>query len=131
MELYDSQKFFFSNIQGRTFILEKGFDPSASDCEEVWDLVRFDQWMNLAMVPITPIIIPVVLDFYSNLKFYKKNKLYVRHKKVNMSPKAISEYYGIPYYENDDLFAVNLDKFENVDMDIVLAFCNRGEGEWK
>ncbi|KAH1039005.1 hypothetical protein J1N35_040748, partial [Gossypium stocksii] len=65
---------FFSNIQGRTFILERGFNPLVPDYEEVLDLVCFHRWMNLAMVPTIPAVILVVLEFYSNLKFSEKNK---------------------------------------------------------
>lgn len=38
-------KAFFLSIQGCSFILERGFDPSASHCEEVWNLFMVE-WLG-------------------------------------------------------------------------------------
>ncbi|KAH1122216.1 hypothetical protein J1N35_005376 [Gossypium stocksii] len=110
---------FFLSIQGHTFILERGFDPSTSYCKKVWDLVCFHRWMNFALVPTTPIVIPVILEFYSNLNFFEKHKVFVRNKKVDISSHVVSDYYGVPYYESDELSTLDLDKFNNINIDTI------------
>ncbi|KAK5845893.1 hypothetical protein PVK06_002135 [Gossypium arboreum] len=115
---------FFLSIQGRTFILERGFDPSTSYHEEVRDLVRYHRWMNFST---TPNVISVILEFHSSLKFSKKHKVFVWNKKVDISSHAISDYYGVPHYESDEFSTLDLEKFNNVNMDAILAYLSEGQ----
>ncbi|KAH1097492.1 hypothetical protein J1N35_014413 [Gossypium stocksii] len=85
--------------------------------------------MNFVVVPTTLAVIPAALEFYSNLRFSKKNKVYDRHKKINISSKAISDYYGVHHYESDNLSTMDLNNLKNVDMNAVLAFFNLEERE--
>ncbi|KAH1122410.1 hypothetical protein J1N35_005570 [Gossypium stocksii] len=114
---------------GHPFILKRGFDPSPLHCKEVWNIFRFHRWMNFAFVSTTPSVIPVVLKFYSNLKISNKNKVYVRHKVVNISLHAIINYYGVPHYERDEFSDMDFDKFNNVDMDAILAYLTEGSSD--
>ncbi|MBA0765398.1 hypothetical protein Gotri_014603 [Gossypium trilobum] len=35
---------YFNEIQGKTFIQERVFDPSMVLCKEIWPLVRYHRW---------------------------------------------------------------------------------------
>ncbi|MBA0738463.1 hypothetical protein Gogos_011812 [Gossypium gossypioides] len=87
---------YFLSIQGKTFILEHGFDPAGSLCNDIWDLVRY----------------------YGGLK-------------IVISPSVISEYYGVPQYQEDDIEQMDLKFYKNVVMDAILAYLTDGRGEWK
>ncbi|PPR87896.1 hypothetical protein GOBAR_AA32796 [Gossypium barbadense] len=56
---------------------------------------------------------------------------YVRHMKVDISPQAISDYYGLSYYVSDEFSSLDLERFTNVDMDGILALSIASRGEWK
>ncbi|KAH1097552.1 hypothetical protein J1N35_014473 [Gossypium stocksii] len=61
---------YFMSIQGQMFILEHGFNPTTSLCNEIWDLVYYHGWFNFCLVPKPTVVILVVLEFYENLKVY-------------------------------------------------------------
>lgn len=78
-----------------------------------------------------PIVVLVVLEFYSNLKITTRNRVYVKHANVEISPTAICEYYGVSFYDEDELSSINLNCFTNLDMDAILNYLTEGRGEWK
>lgn len=55
---------YFMSIQGQTFILEHGFDPTASLCNEIWDLVYYHRWFNFCIVPKSTVVIPTVHGWF-------------------------------------------------------------------
>lgn len=57
--------------------------------------------------------------------------MFVQNKKVDISPHTYNNYYGVPYYESEELSALDLEKINNVDMDVILAYLTKGWGEWK
>ncbi|MBA0709177.1 hypothetical protein Golax_024231, partial [Gossypium laxum] len=71
---------------------------------------------------VGPAVVPIVLEFYSNLKISKCDQVYVRNASMDFSPEAICEYYVIPCYEEDDLSSLNLTHFTNLDIDAILNY---------
>ncbi|MBA0736632.1 hypothetical protein Gogos_010163, partial [Gossypium gossypioides] len=76
-------------------------------------------------------VIPIVLEFYANLKVYNGNCEPVRGLEIDISPSTISEHYGILWYQQDDIEMMDLEFYKNVDMDTLLAYQKKGRGEWK
>lgn len=87
--------------------------------------------MNFTFVLITPSVVPVGLWFYSNLKFSKKINYMFKKKVINISSKVITNYYGVLHYERDQLSNIDLHKFNNIDMDAMLAYLTKRRGEWE
>ncbi|MBA0737075.1 hypothetical protein Gogos_010554, partial [Gossypium gossypioides] len=54
---------------------------------------------------------------------------------LDISLRAISDYYGVPHYERDELFDMELEKFNYVCMDAILAYltdyCGEFERRWR
>ncbi|TYH34066.1 hypothetical protein ES332_D13G103500v1 [Gossypium tomentosum] len=83
------------------------------------------------MLPKQPAIVLVVLEFYSNLKFFERNRVYVRQASIDISPEAICKDYGILCYEEDDMPSLYLNHFTNIDTDAILNYLKKGRGMWK
>ncbi|MBA0703074.1 hypothetical protein Goari_022291 [Gossypium aridum] len=49
--------------------------------------------------------------------------------KVDISLRAISDYFGVPHYERDELFDMELEKFHYLCMDAILAYLTNDCGE--
>lgn len=62
-------------ILGRMFIPDCGFDLASLFTNEIWDDVCFHKWDDFCIFPKQPVVVPVVLEFYSNLKFPKHNQV--------------------------------------------------------
>ncbi|MBA0763050.1 hypothetical protein Gotri_012574 [Gossypium trilobum] len=52
---------YFQSIQSRSFIYERGFDLATPDYHEIWNLVCQHQWNQFAILPTTPVVIPIFL----------------------------------------------------------------------
>ncbi|MBA0579266.1 hypothetical protein Gorai_021527 [Gossypium raimondii] len=100
------------------FILERGFDQAPSLGCEVWDLVQFHRWKNFYLLPKVPTVIPVVMEFYSNLKFGERDRVYVKNLEVDIFHTKICEYHGVPFYENDDIELLDLTHYRDVDIEL-------------
>ncbi|MFQ6626139.1 hypothetical protein Gotur_005231 [Gossypium turneri] len=72
-------------------------------------------------------VILIVLDFYANLKVYSGNCEPVRGLEIDISPSAISEHYGILWYEQDDIEIMDLEFYKNADIDTLLAYQKKAE----
>ncbi|KAH1040049.1 hypothetical protein J1N35_041792 [Gossypium stocksii] len=57
-----------------------------------------------------PILIPIVLEFYSNLEIARQAWVYAKHANVDICAFAICYYYGILFYEEDDLLSLDLNR---------------------
>ncbi|MBA0709591.1 hypothetical protein Golax_024618 [Gossypium laxum] len=56
---------------------------------------------------------------------------FISKEKVDISLRAISDYSGVPYYERDELFDMELEKFNYLCMDAILAYLTNDCGECK
>ncbi|MBA0630651.1 hypothetical protein Godav_002724, partial [Gossypium davidsonii] len=61
--------------------------------DEILDDVHFHPWDDFCLLPKQPTIIPVVLEFYSHLKFATNDRVYVKHKCIDVSPTTICKYW--------------------------------------
>lgn len=93
----EAKKIFLYN-QGQKFILELGFDPASSFCNDIWELVQYHKWYDFCRIPKKLAFIPILLEFYSNLKYMKSDRVIGRNKKVDTSPNAICKRYGVPMF---------------------------------
>ncbi|MBA0793071.1 hypothetical protein Gohar_017504 [Gossypium harknessii] len=81
----------------------KGIARDNKACVGEKPIVKSRSWDNICMLPKQPTIVPVILDFYSNLKNFEHNRVYVKYASVDISSLAIFKYYGVLRYEEDDL----------------------------
>ncbi|MBA0697846.1 hypothetical protein Goari_021369, partial [Gossypium aridum] len=66
------------------------------------DDVHFHRWDDFCLLPKQSTIIPVVLEFYSDLKFATHDRVYVKRKYIDVSLATIFEYCGIDSLKGDD-----------------------------
>ncbi|MBA0872932.1 hypothetical protein Goshw_023668 [Gossypium schwendimanii] len=78
------------------------------DKKENADDVHFHRWDDFCLLPKQPTIIPVVLEFYSNLKLATHDRVYVKRKCIDVSLATICEYCGMSSYEEEDLSPLDL-----------------------
>ncbi|MBA0670514.1 hypothetical protein Goklo_025194 [Gossypium klotzschianum] len=88
---------YFNELQGKTFIQERGFAPSMILCKEIWPLVRNTEGHMWDIVP-------------------------VRGKEVQVTPQIICDFYNAPYYEKDFIDETNLEYFWDISMDNIINF---------
>ncbi|MBA0586019.1 hypothetical protein Gorai_016774, partial [Gossypium raimondii] len=73
----------------------------------------------------------MVYEFYANLKFSKKGKVYVRGREVKISPFVISKYYRVPFLTNDEIELLETRNFKGVNIDSIMLYLTEGKGEWE
>ncbi|MBA0556093.1 hypothetical protein Golob_026226, partial [Gossypium lobatum] len=59
---------YFNEIQGRTFIQERVFDPSMVLCKEIWPLVRYHRWERFWTILKDSYVFPIVQEIYASLQ---------------------------------------------------------------
>ncbi|MBA0634776.1 hypothetical protein Godav_024402 [Gossypium davidsonii] len=59
---------YFNELQGKTFIQEKGFDPSTVLCKEIRPFVRYHKWEHFWTIPKNHAVVLVVQEFYASLR---------------------------------------------------------------
>ncbi|MBA0738485.1 hypothetical protein Gogos_011831 [Gossypium gossypioides] len=67
-EHQDVEKYFLE-IQGKAFIQERGFNPSSTLCNEIWELANCHRWFDLWLTPKELTVISVDQEFYTSLKY--------------------------------------------------------------
>ncbi|KAK5818897.1 hypothetical protein PVK06_023847 [Gossypium arboreum] len=115
----------YLSIQGLMIILERRLDPSTSYCNEVWDIVCHHEWFNFCIVLKMIVVIPIVLEFYANLKVYNRDNVLVRNSKFDIYPNAICEHYGVPWNKKDIINEIDLEFYKNVDIDAILNYLTK------
>ncbi|MBA0759660.1 hypothetical protein Gotri_022512 [Gossypium trilobum] len=96
---------YFSELQGKTFIQKRGFDPSMGLCKEIWHLVRYQWWERFWTIPKDKDVFPFVQEFYASLRDLESRNteghmgdiVPVRGKEVRVTPRIIGDYYNVPY----------------------------------
>ncbi|MBA0640311.1 hypothetical protein Goklo_023263 [Gossypium klotzschianum] len=64
----------------------------------------------------------MALEFYSNLKFSERDRVYVKNREVDIFHTEICEYYGVPFCENDDIELLDLTHYRDVDMYVIMNY---------
>ncbi|KAH1113990.1 hypothetical protein J1N35_007368, partial [Gossypium stocksii] len=113
----DIEKYFIE-LQGKTFIQDKVFDPS---------------------MILYSVVVLVVHEFYATLRDQESGNteghiwdiVPVQGKEVHLTPRIIYDFYNAPYYENNFINETDLKYFRDIDMDNIINFLNEGKGEWK
>ncbi|MBA0787303.1 hypothetical protein Gotri_024881 [Gossypium trilobum] len=125
---------YFLELQGKTFIQERGFEPSMILCKETWVLVRYHRWERFCITLKKPTIISVVQEFYASFRYQESRRscdaiwetIMVMGKKMHVTPREICEFYNVPYYETDFLNNTNLTNFKDIDMDNIANYLTEG-----
>lgn len=143
---FDSTRFYcqevkkyFLDLQGKTFIQEQGFDTSFNLCNDIYDIIYTNQWMDLCLTPKESAINSVVYKFYESLKYWENNKVpnvYYRHvivreKEVLVTPEDIYQFYNAPYYLPDALVELDIYYFFEIDKDSIVNYLTERSGIWK
>ncbi|KAH1056638.1 hypothetical protein J1N35_034703 [Gossypium stocksii] len=66
---------YFLDLQGKTFIQERGFDPSFNLWNDICDIIYANQWMDFYLTPKELTIDSMVYEFYESLKYRENNKV--------------------------------------------------------
>ncbi|KAK5771871.1 hypothetical protein PVK06_048125 [Gossypium arboreum] len=91
---------YFTELQGKTFIQERGFDLLIVLSKEIWPLVRYHRWEHYWMFPKKNVVVPIVQDFYASLRDHKSRNtegcmwdmVLVRGKKVQKKQVCIGKW---------------------------------------
>lgn len=67
---------YFLELQGKTFIQERVFDPSMVLVKEIWMLVHYHQWERFYVTLKENVIIPVVQEFYASFRDQESRRSY-------------------------------------------------------
>ncbi|MBA0613272.1 hypothetical protein Godav_013742 [Gossypium davidsonii] len=116
----------FNELQGKTFIQERGFDSSMIMCKEIWPLVQYHRWEVFWIISKGIAVVPIVQEFYASLLDHESRNnddhiwdtAFVRGIKVKVTPRNICDFYNAPFYEQDFINEINLEYFRDIDMDI-------------
>ncbi|MBA0759778.1 hypothetical protein Gotri_022612 [Gossypium trilobum] len=98
---------YFNEIQGKTFIKERGFSPSMILFKEIWYLYNESRSTEGHIWDI----------------------VLVRGKEVRITPQIVCDFYNAPYYENDFIDETDSEYFRGKDMDSIINFLTEGRGE--
>lgn len=92
--------------------------------------LSISRWLHYYLQHITSTVILVVLEFYANLSFFERCRVYFRNREVDISPIDLCEYYDIQFDEHDDIELMDLTSSCGVDMDAIMLYLtkNRGNG---
>ncbi|KAH1129478.1 hypothetical protein J1N35_000856 [Gossypium stocksii] len=87
------------------------------------------EWREFSLQPQRPAVPFVVHEFYANLKFSKEDKVYVRGRKVEISPSVISKYYRVPFLANNEIELLETRNFKGVNVDYIIFYLKEGRAE--
>ncbi|MBA0880967.1 hypothetical protein Goshw_011411, partial [Gossypium schwendimanii] len=102
-------------------------------------LVRYHRWEHLWTIPKDNVVVPIIKEFYASLQDQESRNI-ERHmwdmvlvwgKEVRVTPRIICYFYNAPYYKNDFIDEIDLEYFQDIDMDSILNFLTKGRAEWK
>lgn len=121
---------YYLQMNGHTFILEWGFDPSLTKYDTISEFVGFYHRYKFCSTPNESTVNTIVYEFYSFLKDREIRKLssdnlnYVTvwGKQVLVTPWEISLYYDASYYVFNFLESFDLNVYRGVDMDTILRY---------
>ncbi|MBA0730691.1 hypothetical protein Golax_025563 [Gossypium laxum] len=127
-----------SNNKKKDLRQSKGFDPLMRNYKGVLEIATEREWNTLFLTLKELTIILVVQEFYLALKEREATGLYyeirthvkVRGVDVLVMIGSIFQFYDASYYYCDLMFKVDINQFENVDMEEILRSLIEGKEEW-
>ncbi|KAH1097621.1 hypothetical protein J1N35_014542, partial [Gossypium stocksii] len=66
----------FLELRGKTFIQERGFEPSMVFCKEIRPLVQYHRWEHFCVTPNKNVVLPIIQEFYVALRDQKARRPY-------------------------------------------------------
>ncbi|MBA0869865.1 hypothetical protein Goshw_004459 [Gossypium schwendimanii] len=133
----DMEKY-LQQLQLYIFIQEQEFDHLMRNCKGMWDNAIEREWKKFCLPSEEPLIIPVVQEFYLDLKqretakpFYEMHS-FVKDRGINVSviEMCICQIYDVPYYYHDYLYKTDMKEFRNIDTEEILRFLTEGKEMW-
>ncbi|MBA0733151.1 hypothetical protein Gogos_017190 [Gossypium gossypioides] len=125
---------YFVELQVKTFIQERGFDLLVIICTKIWLLVRYHRWERFWMIPKDIAVVPIVQEFYASLRDqeFRSTKGHIWETvHVEVTPRIICDFYNSPCYEKDFIDEIDLEYFQDIDVDNIINFLTEGRGEYK
>ncbi|MBA0698867.1 hypothetical protein Goari_000550, partial [Gossypium aridum] len=127
-----------SNNKKNDLRQSKGFDPLMRNYKGVLEIATEREWNTLFLTLKELTVILVVQEFYLALKEREATGLYyeirthvkVRGVDVLVMIGRIFQFYDTSYYYCDLMFKVDINQFENVDMEEILRSLIEGKEEW-
>ncbi|MBA0611210.1 hypothetical protein Godav_011911 [Gossypium davidsonii] len=129
----------FNELQGKTFIQERGFDSSMIICKEIWPLVRYHRWEHFWTIPKDFTVVLIVQKFYTSLRDHESRNtddhirdiVSMRGIKVKVTPRIICDFYNAQFYDQDFIDETDLEYFRDINMDKIINYLTEGREEWK
>lgn len=98
----DVKEYFNNVLVGKTFVLERGLRPSATQDGEMYAMIMERNWYEFKKQP-HPVMISIVKEFYTNVKQAQDWVVQVRGWPVSYICQTINVMFNLPNIQEDNL----------------------------